>query len=250
MAPSLSLLQRIAQRPNRVVRPADLAGFYSNPAAELKRLAAQGTVLHLAHGYYALPPVEWMGDPRWRPSVEAAALGIAQTDHGRDATALVAISAARVLQAVPRALSVGVVAVPVRRRPLRTVAGVIHFWGRRVDDLDVQNVSTELTTGWTTTPCQTLLDLADRPQRANVSLAAASEAIRTLATRCDWSRLRGLAESQGRWAAYRRARWAAEGVDADLPPPDRGRRPVSTRGLRPLRPADPTRFGVDDDRRG
>ncbi len=249
MSPSLAFLDEISQRPNRVVRPGDLAGVYSNPAAELKRLAGQGVLLRLAHGYYAVPPLEWMGNRNWRPSIEATALGIAQADHGRDATALMGISAARVLEAVPRALSAGVVGVPVRRRPLRTVVGTVHFWHRSVEPLDLQAVRTELATGWTTTVCQTLLDLADRPQRADVTLATASEAIWTLATRCDWSHLRTLAEQQRRRAAYRRARWAAEGIVSDLPPPERGGRPVSTRGLRPYRPANPSLFGVTDDRR-
>ena len=249
MSPSLAILEWLSQRPSRVVRPRDLRAVYSNPSAELRRLAGQGVVLRLAHGYYALAPLEWMGNRNWTPSIEAAALGIAQADHGRDATALMGISAARVLEAVPRALSVGVVGVPVRRRPLRTVVGIVHFWHRSTETLDLQAVRTELASGWTTTACQTLLDLADRPGRGGVTAAAASEAIWTLATRCDWTHLQTLAERQRRWAVYRRARWAAEGVDADLPPPRWTGRPVSTRGLRPFRPADPALFGVADDRR-
>jgi predicted transcriptional regulator of viral defense system len=238
----------VLQSSQRVLRPRDLGDVYSNPAAELARLASRGVLLRLAHGYYALPPLEWMGNRDWRPAIEAVALGVAQADHGRDATTLAGITAARLLEVVPRALSVGVVAVPVRRRPLPTAAGTVHFWSRPTSALDLQAVRTELASGWTTTTCQTLLDLADHPRRANVSPATASEAIWALATRCDWSRLRTLAQKQGRMPAYRRARWAAEGVDADLPPPERGGRPVSTRGLRPLRSADPARFGVNDDR--
>src|SRR5688500_7561302 len=87
-------------RDSLVVRPRDLALRWANPAKELGRLARSGTVRPLTHGYWLVPPADRLTLPGWRPEVEALALAVAVADYGPDATALMGVSAARVLGAV------------------------------------------------------------------------------------------------------------------------------------------------------
>jgi len=238
----------LAARTLRVVRPRDAADLYRDPAREFRRMADAGLLRSMARGYYVIPPMDALDDPGWRPSPESLALGIGQADHGRDAAALAAISAARVLGAVPRALATAVVAIPARRRPLITPVGPIHFWARNAQELDLQRVTTELAEGWVTTAEQTILDLADRPQLGGVGAHTASEAIWDLAARSDWELVRELSRRQGREAAYARAAWASAGVaPPDIEPP-KPRRPVASMGLVSRSDAPATAYGVRDDR--
>lgn len=247
MARALSIPESLLRRPVRVVRPRDLKTVYSNPSKEFDRLASKSVLLQLAHGYYAIPESEGLGDSAWRPEIEPVAFGIAAADQGPGRVALVGISAARVLGFVPRALASGVVAVPVRRRPLDTVAGRVHFWERTVDTLETQVWRHELGQGRVSTVEQILLDIADLPQRGHVDLSTAEEALRGLAATADWDHTLELARSQGLSAAYRRVRWFANDLVPDAPLLDRPRHPVTGRGLRPVRPTDRWRFGVRDD---
>lgn len=216
--------------------------MYAFPAAEFARMASTGTLLHLAHGYYAIPSHGWIGDPRWLPPIEAVALGIAQADHGPSSAALCHMSAARVLRAIPRALATGIVAVPARRRALSTSAGTVAFQERKLEQLALQKISTELADGWVTTLEQTMLDIADRPRAAGTSARTASEAIWSLAQSSDWQETAALAVKQGRKAAYARARWASDGlVDAPIL---RLAHPVSSGGLKPIESTDPKKFWI------
>ena len=175
-----TLPPEIAAADPRVVRPRDLRGVYAQPAGELADLADQGALLRLAHGYYAVVPEAVRHLHGWRPTVEAAALAIAQRDYGHDRVALMGMSAARVLGAVPRALGTAVVVVPKQRPAIGTAAGQVVFVTRDVDRLDVQRADVDFAEGWTTTPAQTALDLADRPDLGGfdrVDVDAATSAV-------------------------------------------------------------------------
>ena len=247
MSRSISIPERLLRRSNRVVRPRDLKDLYASPAQEAQRLAASGVLLHLAHGYYAVPPSAWIGDRSWVPEIEAVALGIAGADHHVGDVAIVGISAARVLGHVPRALHGAVVAVPVRRRSLTTGAGQVYFWRRSVNLLETQVWRSELVQGRVSTVEQTLLDVADRPQQAGVTLSTAEEALRSLSLVADWERVLELARAQGALPSYRRARWFAEAVVPDAPVVSPARHLVASYGLRPIAPTDRAAFGIRDD---
>jgi hypothetical protein len=231
----------------RVVRPKDLAGVYANPSQQLQRLADRHLVLLLAHGYYAVPPSEWLGDGSWRPEIEAVGLGIAASDHEVSFVAVAGISAARVLGLYPRALGAAVVATPVRRKPLATSVGKVHFWQRNVSALETQVWRSELGQGRVTTIEQTLLDVAASPRRGGISTAAAQEALVGLAQAADWEQARQLAVNQKRFAEYRRVRWFADALVPDAPVMPKPRHPVSTGGLKPVAPTNPATFGVRGD---
>lgn len=247
MSHSLSIPEQLLRRSTRVIRPRDLEEVYVNPSQEVQRLESKGVLLNLAHGYYAVPPSEWLGDPAWVPEIEAVALGVAAADHQVTRVAIVGVSAARVLGFLPRALGTAVVAVPVRRRPLTTKVGQIHFWQRKSETLETQVWKSELGQGRVSTTEQALLDLADRPDRGGVTLATAQEALRNLSSAADWERVRALAMSQKAEPSYRRARWFAESIVPEAPVPKRPRHPVASRGLRPIEPTDRARFGIRDD---
>lgn len=248
MSPSLTIPGQLLRRSIQVVRPRDLEESYANPSQEVHRLVSKGVLLNLAHGYYAVPPSEWMGDPAWVPEIEAVALGIAAADHQPGHVAVVGISAARVLGFLPRALATSVVAVPVRRRYLTTNIGQVHFWYRRIEELETQVWRSELGQGRVSTVEQALLDVADLPERGGVTLGTAEEALNNLALAVDWDRALTVARSQrAAGPAYRRARWFADAIVPDAPVIKRPRHPIASRGLRPLEPTDRARFGIRDD---
>jgi hypothetical protein len=159
-------------------------------------------VLHrLASGYYAVVP-EDQTDRVWIPELESAALGIAAADQGIDAVALMGLSAARLHGAIPRALSVAVVAAAGHRTGLRLVDrnATVVFVRRDVAALDAQRHAMELGQGWVTTVEQTLLDLAARPGLGDMPKEA-DAAIHALLPRTDRAMLQALASAQRRHAA-------------------------------------------------
>jgi predicted transcriptional regulator of viral defense system len=247
MSKSLSIPGQLLRRSTRVVRPRDLAEVYAHPSQEVQRLESKGVLMNLAHGYYAVPPSEWLGDPAWVPQIEAVALGVAAADYEPAQSAVVGISAARVLGFLPRAIGTAILAVPVRRRPLTSNVGRVHFWQRRAERMETQVWRSELGQGRVSTAEQALLDVADRPDRGGVTLASAEEALRNLSSAADWERASALAALQKAESSYRRARWFADAIVPEAPiliPP---RHPVSSRGLRPIEPTDRARFGIRDD---
>jgi hypothetical protein len=205
MAGAITVPVGLARRANQVVRPRDAAEIYVNPRAELSRLVSAGAARRLATGYYALTPRHRLGDQRWRPDVESAALGIAQSDYGTSVVALMGVSAARWHGAFPRAVGVAVVAVPKQRPVMETDLGRIVFVKRQVDRLDLERAETSLTAGWVTTPEQTLLDLVGRPALGGQPEADIREAVRVLAARVDWKLVERLANEQHRPAYFRAA---------------------------------------------
>ena len=165
--------------------------------------------MRIAHGYYALVPEERRLD-YWKPTIEGVALGVAVADYGRDGTALMGITAARLLGVVP-ARSRRVSSRSRRRAgSSRPSVGTVEFVTRKVATLDVQRVDTEVTAGWATTPEQTALDLADRPGRGAVAPPTVTEALRALGPRCDLDLVARLATEQHKRAGWRRLAWVLD----------------------------------------
>lgn len=192
----ITIPTKLARRANKVLRPRDAADVYAHPRGEFARLLEQAVLCHISTGYYALAPMERLGDPRWRPDLAAVALGVAQADYGRDVVALMSVTAARRHGALPRAIGTAVVAVPKQRPPLHTEMGKVVFVKRDVQRLDLERVETELTTGWMTTPEQTALDIAARPQLGGIEDADARSILRALTRGIDWTLIEELARDQ------------------------------------------------------
>ncbi len=139
-----------------------------------------------------------------------------------------------------------IVAVPVRRHSLQTSAGKVHFWQRSIQKVQTQSWRSELGLGRVGTAEQSMLDIAGRPDRGGVSVAAAQEALRALALVVDWNRALELATSQGSMASYRAA-WFSDALVPDAPNPGILRRPVASRHLKPIGDTSRQRFGIRDD---
>lgn len=198
--------------PSRVLRPVDAEGVYAHPRPEFARLERGGALHRVAAGYYAVVPDDRVGRS-WVPELEAVALGVAVAGAGAGvgSAVLMGVSAARVHGAIPRALTVAVVAVSGHRRALRLTdrAAEVLFVRRDVARLDVQRQRTELVEGWVTTVEQTALDLVARPDLGGAPREA-SAAARDLLGRADGVVLEELAVAQRRSATLRRVRaqWA------------------------------------------
>jgi len=164
----------------------------------------------LAGGVYAVVPQEFTG-LEWRPALEAAAGGVGAALLGADAAVVMGLSAARMHGALPRALAVGVVAVPRQHRPIRLLDrdAQVVFVARDVDRLDAELVDTEVGRLLVTGVEQTALDLARRPELGGAP-DQAREAARVLWGRCDPLVVDGLAGRQRLRAAAKRLReWAS-----------------------------------------
>jgi hypothetical protein len=228
---------------NRILRPRDAGDLYVNPRAELAAMADTGGLRRVATGYFVAPPDSEVLNPGWRPTVEGVALGIARRDY-EGKGALMGMSAARRHGIVPRALGVGIVAVPNQRPRLRTTFGEVVFVTRKIDRLDLVRTRTDVTEGWATSREQTILDLADRPTLGGVTAESTSEAITALVGNVDWELVRELARVQRKHAAMTRACWLAAAVLADPPAPPPFRRVVSAAGLRPAAPVAAESYGI------
>lgn len=194
----------ILRRPLRVLRPRDAKASYTHPRPEIARLTRGGALHRLATGYYAVVPDDQVGHT-WLPELEASALGIAAADEGVDSVALMGLSAARVHGALPRAISVAIVAA-TRHRPTLHLAdrdATVLFTRRNVAALDVQRYTGELGQGWVTTIEQTVLDLAARPELGGLP-DEAKNAVAALLPRADRELLAELATTQRRKATLQR----------------------------------------------
>ena len=200
----------LARRPLAVLRPRDAADVYAHPRAEFARLAEQGLLRRVATGYYVRVPPERVGDAGWRPDLHATALGVAAADYGRDAVALMHLSAARMHRSLPREIALAVVAVPKQRPRLRLLGGAATFVRRDMPRLDVERVTTDLVESWVTTVEQTFIDLAARPELGGVDAATIQEALVSLGQRADWQLVDDLAAQQRHRAAVARAREQVE----------------------------------------
>lgn len=152
----------VARATLRTVRPGTLSDVYSNPRAAVRKLTADGTMHRLAFGYYCEVPSD--ADPAtWRPSLEAAAVAIATARGGTGEPVLMGLSAARVHDALPRAIATATVAVTDSgRRPIRLVdrAAIVRFVQRDTERLDAERTVLDLGPALVTTPEQTVLDVA------------------------------------------------------------------------------------------
>jgi predicted transcriptional regulator of viral defense system len=198
-----------AQAPMRTVRVADAGGVYAHPAAQLARLERLGLLHKVAVGYYVVVPQDRVG-LGWKPSIEAAAAGVAAAAVGAGRAVLTGVTAARMHQAIPRALGVAIVAAPKRRHDIamRDRDATIHFVVRDTDGLDAELMATELGQCLVTTPEQTALDLAHHPDLGDAA-DEAHGAIAALLPRCDPQTLERIAAEQRLGAALRRLRRVA-----------------------------------------
>ena len=192
----------------RTVRPADAAGVYAHPGTQMVRLERLGLLHKVAGGYYVVVPQDRIGTD-WRPTIEAAAAGVATAALGAGRAVLMGVSAARLHNVVPRALGMAIVAVPDDRRDvkLRDRDGLVHFVERDTDVLDAELKTTDLGQCLVTTAEQTVLDLAHRPNLGHV-VEEAHAAIAALLPRCDEETLERLAGEQRLGAALTRVRRA------------------------------------------
>jgi hypothetical protein len=198
-----------AQAPMRTIRTADAGAVYAHPGTQMARLQRLGLLHKLAVGYYVVVPPDRVGTS-WRPTIEAAAAGIATAAAGAGRAVLMGVSAARQHNAIHRALGTAIVAVPDDRRDitLRDRDGVVHFVQRDTYRLDAELMVTELGQCLVTTPEQTVLDLAHRPTLGHAA-SEAGDAISALLPRCDERTLERLAVEQRLRAALTRVRRAA-----------------------------------------
>jgi predicted transcriptional regulator of viral defense system len=185
----------LAQVPLRTVRPRDVT-VYAHARPQLARLVESGLLHRLAPGFYTIVPQERVGG-NWLPSLEGAAAGIAAAEFGVGRYALMAMTAARLHHAIPRAVAVAHVAAPRRRESLRLTdrSATIRFFVRDINAINVEMVQTDLGGCLVTTPEQTVLDLAhlaggDGPSRE------AESAILALLPRCDRAELAEIAAGQ------------------------------------------------------
>lgn len=193
---------QITNAPLRTIRAVDLSDAYTQPGVQLKRLVGQGDLHRLARGVYYAPPDDVTES--WIPTMEAAAAAVATAFFGDRVPVLMHLTAARMHGAVPRALAVGIVAVPRQQKPMPLTDrqhGRVLFVKRDVSTLDAVLTATELGAVLTTTREQTLLDLAKRPQLGD-DPGQVEEAIRALLPRVDFETVARLAREQRARAAY------------------------------------------------
>jgi hypothetical protein len=196
----------LAKAPMRTIRAADAKKVYAHPGTQVARLERKGLLHRVAYGYYVVVPQERVGTS-WRPPIEAVAAGIATAITGERIPVLMGLTAARIHHALPRAHGEGLVAVPRWHRPIRLTDrdGTVRFVERNTDQLEAELVATELGRCLATTPEQTVLDLAHRPQLGNAE-GDAWAAIKTLLPRCDNELLAEIATRQRLRASLERIR--------------------------------------------
>lgn len=201
--------RELAALPLRTLRPQDAGRVYAQPRGEMRRLERRGALHRLAHGYYVVVPQDQTGT-EWMPALEAAAAGIATADFGPANAILMGVSAARLHGAIPRAIGTAVVAVPAQRNAITLADRVatVRFVKRDTGRLDAERMRTELGPVLVTTPEQTVLDLARRPELGDAE-GEVRDAVRILIARADVGLLDELAAAQRARATLRRARdWA------------------------------------------
>lgn len=193
----------------RTVRAIDLGDAYTQIGVQLKRLVGQGSLHRLARGVYYAPPDDV--STSWIPTMETATAAVATAYFGDRVPVLMHLTAARMHGAVPRALAVGIVAVPRQQKPMPLtdrVHGRVIFVKRDVTRLGAVLMATELGNVLATTREQTLLDLAKRPQLGDAQ-EQVDEAIRELLPRVDFELVTKLAGEQRARAALSKLRTLA-----------------------------------------
>lgn len=199
----------LAAKPLKTFRPAQAGDAYAYPAPEIARLTELGLLHRLTDGYYVVVPQELVGRS-WMPGLEVAAAGIATAIYGPDNIVMMGMSAARLHGVIPRALATAVVAVPRQHRPITLTdrQALVRFVKRDTARLDAERIDTPLGPTLVTTPEQTVLDLAHRPDLGDSEVEIPS-AVAALYERSDQELLRKLAGKQRRLASLKRAEaWA------------------------------------------
>jgi predicted transcriptional regulator of viral defense system len=195
----------IAQAPLRTVRARDVT-TYAQSHKDLARLEARGLLHRIGDGFYTVVPQDRVGSS-WMPTLEGAAAGIGAAEFGPGRYALMSLTAARLHRAIPRAISTAIVAAPRKRRTLQMVdrhASVL-FRARDIAALQVEMMKTDLGGCLVTTPEQTVLDLAYRPNIGDLE-DEATAAIHALLPRCDRDLMADIAASQRLGRAFDRVR--------------------------------------------
>jgi predicted transcriptional regulator of viral defense system len=206
---STPLPAALARVPLKTIRPRDAGDVYAHPRPQLVRLTERGLLHRVADGYYVVVPQDLVGRS-WTPSLETAAAGIAAAIYGPDNIVAMGVTAARLHGALPRALATAVVAVPQQHRAIELSdrPAVVRFVKRDTARLDAELIGTPLGPALVTTPEQTVLDLAHRPQLGNAEVDIPS-AVTALYARSDKQRIHALATEQRLLASLRRAEeWA------------------------------------------
>ncbi|MDP1878077.1 MAG: hypothetical protein Q8M17_11040 [Actinomycetota bacterium] len=195
-------------QPTLMITGRSAAAVYSQPAAELARLARSGVIVKIAHGYYAaLPTDKRRGD--WVPSLETLSAGLAVAVFGPGRGAIWGLSAARVHGALPRATATGYVLGPTQHGDIELSirSALVEFSKRDPARLDLEYLATELGPSLVTSIHQTILDLSTRPFVDGETPRA--DAVRALMERADLDRLASLAANvRGRSALARALRLA------------------------------------------
>ncbi|MCL2666541.1 MAG: hypothetical protein FWF02_02395 [Micrococcales bacterium] len=226
---------RIATRPMRAVKPADLEGVYTNPRAVLAYKARKGEVHKVARGVFVAVPDDAYDPMRWRPAFEAAAGAVGTALFPGEQVAAMGLTAARLHRALHRARACAVLAAPRRHRDVRLIDrryGVVQFVPRDLDELAFTTVRTELGPMLVTTAEQTVLDLA-RVREADQEDAC--ETIGLLLQRGDWNTVEDLAAHQrGGKTALARLRAVRKEIEAGPSWPTGNWRHGS--GIEPARP--------------
>lgn len=134
---------------------------YVNPRKALADGVADGRLHRVARGIYMARPRT--ATDRWKPTIETAAVAVGALRMGREIP-LMGMSAARLHNALPRAINRAWLAAPRTHRPVQLCdGGVVQFVTRKgLDDLDVEKVATDLGSVTVTTVEQTILDLMRR----------------------------------------------------------------------------------------
>lgn len=201
----------LALAPMKTIRPIDAARHYAHPRSQLVRLNERGILHRLTDGYYVVVPQDMVGRG-WMPGLETAAAGIASAIYGPDDIVVMGVSAARMHGALPRALATATVAVPQQHRPiaLSDRTAIVRFVKRNTQGIDAERYDTELGPTLVTTPEQTVLDLAHRPDLGDAEIDVPA-AVAALYERSDEDRLQTLATEQRRGASLKRAgTWAQQ----------------------------------------
>ena len=201
----------LAAKPLKTFRPAQAGDTYAFPAPEIARLTELGLLHRLTDGYYVVVPPELVGRI-WMPGLEVAAAGIATAIYGPDDIVMMGVSAARLHGVIPRALATAVVAVPRQHRPITLTdrQGLVRFVKRDTVRLDAERIDTPLGPTLVTTPEQTVLDLAHRPDLGDSEIEIPA-AVAALHERSDQTVLHKLATEQRRLASLERAEaWARQ----------------------------------------
>ncbi|MCW2516477.1 MAG: hypothetical protein JWR11_5519 [Mycobacterium sp.] len=195
----------LARAPMKTIRPRDAEAIYAHPRAQLVRLDERGLLHRVADGYYVVVPQDMVGRT-WTPGLEATAAGIASAIYGPDDVVVMGPSAARLHGVIPRALATATIAIPRQHREiaLSDRQAVIRFVKRDTGRLDAERIDTSLGPTLVTTPEQTVLDLAHRPELGDVEVDVRA-AVAELYARSDRQRLATLAFDQRRMASLRRA---------------------------------------------